>query len=115
MVDDEEEIRTLAEELLRNDGYAVETASSGEKAIDALARRRFDVIVSDWKMPAGMNGIQLYEHLLTADRPMASRVCFMTSCDVVNDAFQEFLRRHGAAPCPPAQAILTKRFSKCGG
>ena len=98
VVDDEEEIRTLAEELLRNDGYAVETASSGEKAIDALARRRFDVVVSDWKMP-GMNGIQFYEHLLTADRPAASRVCFMTG-DVVNDAFQEFLRRHGR-PCLP--------------
>jgi two-component system NtrC family sensor kinase len=98
VVDDEEEIRILTEELLRHDGYAVETAASGEKAIDALARRRFDVIVSDWKMP-GMNGIQFYEHLLTTDRPAAARVCFMTG-DVVNDAFQEFLRRHGR-PCLP--------------
>jgi two-component system, NtrC family, sensor kinase len=98
VVDDEEEIRALAEELLRHDGYAVETVASGEKAIDALARRRFDVIVSDWKMP-GMNGIQFYEHLLTTDRPAAARVCFMTG-DVVNDAFQEFLRRHGR-PCLP--------------
>ncbi len=98
VVDDEEEIRSLAEELLRQDGYAVETAASGEKAIDAVGRRRFDVIISDWKMP-GMNGIQFYEHLLTTDRPAAARVCFMTG-DVINDVFQEFLRRHGR-PCLP--------------
>ena len=98
VVDDEEEILSLAEELLRNDGYNVETASSGERALAALARRKFDVIISDWKMP-GMNGIQFFEHLRATDPASANRLCFMTG-DVVNEALEEFLRRHQRACLP---------------
>jgi signal transduction histidine kinase/CheY-like chemotaxis protein len=90
IVDDEEWILSLAEELLRRDGCEVETATDGEKALAVLRRRRFDVVVCDWKMP-GMNGVQMYEHLRAVDPAIADRVIFMTG-DVVNPSFQEFLR-----------------------
>jgi signal transduction histidine kinase/ActR/RegA family two-component response regulator len=90
VVDDEEWILSLVEELLRDDGCEVETATDGEKALAALRRRKFDVIVCDWKM-AGMNGVQMYEHLRAVDPAIADRVVFMTG-DVVNASFQEFLR-----------------------
>jgi CheY-like chemotaxis protein len=67
-------------------------AQGGEQALQLLARQKFDVIVSDWKMP-GLNGIHLYEHLKATDPKAARRVLFMTG-DVVNDQFQEFLRQH---------------------
>ncbi len=102
VVDDEEEILALTRELLRQDGYTVETVAGGEAAVAAIARTRFDVIVSDWKMP-GMNGLQLYEHLLATHPAAAARVCFMSG-DVVSDAFQEFLRRQ-------ARVCLPKPFS----
>ncbi len=102
IVEDEEWIVTLTQELLRQDGYHVVSAANGEKALEAIGRLRFDVIVTDWKMP-GMNGIQLYEHLLTHDPKTASRILFMTG-DVINSTFEDFLRRHD-------KGCLTKPFA----
>lgn len=95
VVDDEKWILELASELARAEGHVVETAGGGEQAIEKLSQRKFDVIVSDWKMP-GLNGIGLYDHLRTTAPGMARRVVFMTG-DVVNDTFQEFLRSNQLA------------------
>jgi two-component system NtrC family sensor kinase len=102
VVDDEEWILDLTAELLRRDGYEVQTVPSAEKAVAALGAGKFDVIACDWKMP-GMSGIQFYEHLLATAPAAATRVFFMTG-DVVNESLQEFLRRHG-------RACVTKPFS----
>jgi two-component system NtrC family sensor kinase len=93
VVDDEPELLQLCTALLQSAGFAVETAGGGERAIDAISRRKFDVIVCDWKMP-GLNGIQLHEHLCAANVLAASRMIFMTG-DVISDTFQEFLSRTG--------------------
>ena len=69
--------------------------SGGEQALEQIRRRRFDVILADWKMP-GLNGARLYDHLRATDPDAAARVLFMTG-DMVNDTFQEFLRRHRLA------------------
>ena len=98
VVDDEEWILALARELLQNAGHEVETVLGGEQAITALRRRKFDVVVCDWKMP-GLNGINFYEHLLATDPTMADRVLFMSG-DIINDTFQDFLRRHGKTCLP---------------
>ncbi len=90
VIDDEQWILELARELAIAEGHAVETAQGGQQALDLLARRKFDAIVSDWKMP-GLNGVRLYEHLRATDPAAAARVIFMTG-DVVSDTFQEFLQ-----------------------
>ncbi len=92
VIDDEEWILDLARELLQGDGHAVETASSGQRALELLSRQKFDVLVSDWKMP-GLNGIRLYEHLVATHPESAKRMFFMTG-DVVSDTFQAFLQQH---------------------
>ena len=102
VIDDEPWIRELASELLRREGHAVETAESGERAIELLEVRPFDLIVSDWKMP-GLNGVRLFEHLRETDPAAARRMIFMTG-DVVSDAFQVFLQEN-RLPC------LSKPFS----
>ncbi len=89
VIDDEQWILDLAGELLRTEGHAVETAASGQDALELIKRQKFDVVVSDWKMP-GLNGIRLYEHLLATHPELAGRVLFMTG-DVVSDTFQAFL------------------------
>lgn len=98
VVDDEEWIRELTQALLEQDGYSVETVGGGEGALEALRRRSFDVIVTDWKMP-GLNGLQLYERIATADPATARRVLFMSG-DLINDAFTDFLNRHGKTCLP---------------
>ncbi|HWA86771.1 MAG TPA: ATP-binding protein [Opitutus sp.] len=93
VIDDETWILELTEELLRNDGYDVEAVSSGETALARIKERKFDVIVSDWKMP-GLSGIYLYEQLLATDPTAAARILFMTG-DVINDTFEQFLQKNG--------------------
>ncbi|MDO8543280.1 MAG: ATP-binding protein [Opitutaceae bacterium] len=92
VIDDEQWILDLASELLRAEGHRVEMAVGGQQALEIIGRQKFDVIVSDWKMP-GLNGIRLFEHLRATDPALAKRVLFMTG-DVVNDSFQDFLRQN---------------------
>ncbi len=45
----------LAATLLRREGCAVETAASGDEAVDAMKRARYDLVFMDMRMP-GMDG-----------------------------------------------------------
>jgi two-component system, NtrC family, response regulator PilR len=51
VVDDERSMRELLSIVLRREGYEVTVAENGRKAIDALEQARFDLLISDIKMP----------------------------------------------------------------
>jgi len=61
VVDDEENQRKIACELLARLGYIAEAVSSGEEAIEYLMEHSVDLIVLDMIMPKGMNGRETYE------------------------------------------------------
>jgi DNA-binding NtrC family response regulator len=50
VVDDEEIIRNFLSEVL-DDKYNVSLASDGDEAIEQIKKRRFDLIITDLKMP----------------------------------------------------------------
>lgn len=56
IVDDEEALRFFITHLLRQAGWLVDEASSGEAALALLAERPFDVVLLDLRM-AGMGGV----------------------------------------------------------
>ena len=58
IVDDEVNARSALAELLRDDGYIVETAADGFKALPKLDDFNPDVVLTDLKMP-GMTGQEL--------------------------------------------------------
>ena len=58
VVDDEVNARTALCELLRDEGYVVESAADGFKALGKVADFAPDLVLTDLKMP-GMDGIQL--------------------------------------------------------
>ncbi len=58
VVDDEVNMRALFKKILSKEGYQVETVSSGDEAVKLLEKDRFDLVVSDLKMP-GMDGFEL--------------------------------------------------------
>ena len=58
LVDDEPAILTSLTRSLRQEGYTLLTASSGEEALELLARQPVGVILSDQRMP-GMPGVEL--------------------------------------------------------
>ena len=60
VVDDEKAFALLVSQILRDEGYRVKTASSGEEVMKILDTYGPDLIISDIKMP-GMDGIALME------------------------------------------------------
>lgn len=62
IVDDDERVLFVLSRALRmlEDGYRVETARSGEEALEKARERPYDVLVTDIVMP-GMDGLELTE------------------------------------------------------
>jgi two-component system nitrogen regulation response regulator NtrX len=56
IVDDEPGVRSALSGVLRDEGYDVESAESGEACLDRLARQAYDVVVLDIWLP-GMDGL----------------------------------------------------------
>jgi two-component system, cell cycle sensor histidine kinase and response regulator CckA len=61
VVDDMEEQRILAVQILHLLGYVVDVASSGEEAVKKCRESAFDLIILDMIMPGGMDGFATYE------------------------------------------------------
>ena len=57
VVDDNPEIREIIQVLLGGEGYLVETAGNGVKALEMLVLREYDLIILDIMMP-GLDGYQ---------------------------------------------------------
>jgi len=52
-VDDEESLRMLVQSHLSLEGFEVETAASGHKAVAILKKQQYDLILLDLRMPDG--------------------------------------------------------------
>jgi two-component system, NtrC family, response regulator PilR len=68
VVDDEPDLRTLYELTLLREGYRVETAGNLAEALQHLGERRFDVVITDMRLPDGL-GLELIQQLRAQQRP----------------------------------------------
>jgi len=59
VVDDEKPICDIIQEALQHFGYHCLSALSGEEALKILEKHKVDIVITDIKMPGGMNGIEL--------------------------------------------------------
>ena len=66
LVDDNSHGLIARKAVLEEIGYKVSTAKSGEEALQLYAERKFDVVVTDFKMPK-MNGIELIQEIRKSD------------------------------------------------
>jgi len=62
VVDDERNMTEVLEIFLRNEGYSVQVADSGQEALEAMREDIFDLVITDMKMP-GMSGIDLLKKI----------------------------------------------------
>jgi response regulator RpfG family c-di-GMP phosphodiesterase len=65
VVDDEKFIRDIIADFLGMEGYIVRTAEDGTSAISELERARYDMVISDLKMPR-MGGLDLLKEVARA-------------------------------------------------
>jgi len=56
VVDDEPNVLVTLRAILQEDGYSVDTAADGEAAIDAIRSRKYDLVLTDLKLP-GIDGL----------------------------------------------------------
>jgi Nif-specific regulatory protein len=83
VVDDEATARRALSTLLRDDGYEVDVAASGEEALEHLSRVAPDVLLTDVRMP-GIDGVELLTRARALDPQLA--VVVMTAFGNVKDA-----------------------------
>jgi signal transduction histidine kinase/CheY-like chemotaxis protein len=93
IVDDEVEMVDMLFNLLKNDGYRVDTARHGKLALEKIQIRDYEVIICDVKMPI-MNGIQFYEILKERKPGLAERIIFISG-DIINKETIRFLKTCG--------------------
>ncbi len=60
VVDDDQIQRDVTSMLLKKLGYRVETASSGEQALESLKREKCDLVLLDMIMPGGIDGTETF-------------------------------------------------------
>ena len=89
-VDDEPSLRRVAERYLTRLGHHIELAADGEEALRLLQTRRFDVIVTDLRMP-GLGGEELYLRL----GPLVQQRFLFMSGDIVSEKTRRFLANTG--------------------
>jgi DNA-binding response OmpR family regulator len=107
VVDDEEGIRFFLSETLQRAGYLVNTATSGEEALDQLREEQFDVILLDLKLGGRVDGIHVLE--LIRWRWPNSIVIILTahgSLSSALDAIREGVDGYLLKPVEPEQVRL---------
>lgn len=91
IVDDEAEIREILAEILTQ--HRVAAVSSGREALERMAAERYDVILTDIRMP-DLDGRTLYREIERRWPEQASRVVFVTG-DSLASALHEFASEVG--------------------
>jgi DNA-binding response OmpR family regulator len=78
IADDEPNIVTALEFLLRKSGYEVEVATTGPEVLDLVARARPDLILLDVMMPA-MNGYDVCRTISSSEHGKSVRIVMLTA------------------------------------
>jgi CheY-like chemotaxis protein len=67
VVDDNEQSLRLTARMLREEGYHVVEARSGERALECLETRDVTVVLTDIAMPGGIDGLELAHRIMSAN------------------------------------------------
>ncbi len=102
VVDDEPLVAALIADALGLEGYEVETAKDGREALEKIAARSYDVILSDLRMPE-LDGVGLYRELEQRHESLLLRLAFVSGTTEPPE-YARFLEQTGAT-------VLSKPFA----
>jgi DNA-binding NtrC family response regulator len=94
VVDDDRRLADMLAKILAAEGHRVDIADNGRAALTQLARRAYDVVITDVRMPE-LDGPGLYREMERRWPALLPRVIFITG-DSTNPDTQRFLSRTGA-------------------
>ncbi len=103
IVDDEPSVVEILYQVMGPEGFAIDTAANGSAALAKILKRKFDLVITDLKMP-GMSGTELHARVKEIDPLLAGRMIFTTG-DTVSADTQVFLERTGN-PCIEKPFVL---------
>lgn len=81
--EDEEVMRTLVSEQLKEEGFEVQCAADGEQAVEILEKESFDLVLLDIKMPR-RDGLEVLKFL--KEKKLRPRVVMLTGVEDVSIA-----------------------------
>lgn len=107
IVDDERSMRKSLEEILRLEGYQVESVGDGKKAMEKLTDSEYDLMLLDLKMP-GVDGLEVLK--FSAENAPTCKVIMLTAHGSLESAIQAL--RQGAhdyilKPAKPAELVAS--------
>ena len=85
IIDDDDQLRQSFFKLLKEEGYDVRAAASGEAGIEEVTRERPDLVVLDVKLP-GMDGLETFGHIREIDATLP--VIIMTAYGTTDTAIE---------------------------
>lgn len=85
VVDDEESLRVIIRNALRQRGHQVETVEDGKKAALLLEKNHYDLVLLDIRIP-GLDGFALLEGVLK--KPLPPPVIMITAEDTMKNAIE---------------------------
>lgn len=89
VVDDDRQMRLDLAEILAMEGYDVDSAGSGEEALELIKETDYDIVLSDLKMP-GMSGMELLAHIRKLK--LETRVIMITAFATIESAVEAMKR-----------------------
>jgi CheY-like chemotaxis protein len=78
LAEDNADLRNLYSYLLRADGFEVTAVEDGEEALDELAKKKPDAVVTDLNMPH-MDGLELIQWIRSQENMVGLPVIAMTA------------------------------------
>ena len=114
VADDEGVMRESLAAWLREDGFAVDTASSGREAIGRAQEKDYAIYFVDLKMPGGIDGIETMMEIrkIRADASVIIITAYAT-VDTAITAMKEGAQEYIVKPCNPEEiSLLVKRIIK---
>jgi DNA-binding NtrC family response regulator len=107
VVDDEPLVAGLIAEVLAREGHEVDMARNGREALEKIAARTYDLILSDLRMPE-LDGVGLFRELERGHPAFLGRLVFVSG---TTDAYASFLEETKAPVLPkPFQLEDLQRF-----
>jgi two-component system, OmpR family, response regulator len=93
VVDDDPVTLNLLQKRLVKENYEIELAQDGVQAVRLLQKKRYDVVLTDLKMPGGVDGIGVLETAKEAD--LKTEVILITAHASVGNAIEAMKKGAG--------------------